>query len=65
MSFGTVVTFDESRGLGVVRSDDGEEYPFHAVEIVGGSRSIDIGRRVGFVLLPRFGRMQAGRLTPL
>ena len=60
---GTVTSFDEAVGLGVVRADDGREFDFHAVEIVGGSRSIDVGRRVCFRLTPKFGRLQASRLT--
>jgi cold shock CspA family protein len=60
-----VVSFDDRVGLGTVRCDEGVEFEFHAVEIVGGARTIEVGRRVAFGLLPRFGRMQAARLRPL
>jgi len=65
MWVGTVISFEEQVGLGVVRSDDGEEFPFHAIEIVDGSRTVEVGRRVGFRLLPKFGRVQAGGLSRL
>ncbi len=43
---GTVESFDEVRGLGVVRSDDGHSLGFHCVDIADGTRSIDVGARV-------------------
>ena len=50
---GEVVTFDDQRGDGVFRADDGTEFYFHCVVIADGSRTIATGlpaqatRRVG------------------
>ena len=65
MWFGTVTAFDEQVGLGIVESDGGEAFQFHAIEIVGGARTLEAGSRVVFRMLPRFGRMQAGHLRPV
>lgn len=62
MLAGTVTRFDEAKGLGTVRGDDAVDYLFHVVEIADGTRTIDLGQRVGFQPLPRFGRFQAGRV---
>jgi len=43
---GTVTEFDESRGLGVLRSDLGAHYGFHCVDIADGSRTIAVNARV-------------------
>jgi cold shock CspA family protein len=59
---GTVTEFDDGRGLGSLVSDDGREWSFHVIEIADGTRTIDIGRSVVFRPLPRFGRLQAGRI---
>ncbi|HEX2275356.1 MAG TPA: cold shock domain-containing protein [Acidimicrobiales bacterium] len=45
---GTVAAFDEHKGLGTVRADDGRELPFHCTRIADGSRTIDVGARVTF-----------------
>ena len=62
MQTGTVTEFDASRGLGLVRSSAEVDYVFHVIEIVDGTREIDIGQAVTFEPLPRFGRFQAGRI---
>jgi cold shock CspA family protein len=62
MMVGRVTEFDEAKGLGNVRGDDGVDYLFHVIEIVDGTRTVDPGRRVSFQPLPRFGRFQAGRI---
>jgi cold shock CspA family protein len=62
MSTGIVTEFDGAAGLGTVRADDGVEYLFHVVEVTDGTRSIELGQRVSFQPLPRFGRFQAGRI---
>jgi len=63
---GTVVDFDEHRGLGMVRRDDGIEYPFHCVAIADGSRSIAVGARVSWRVTPgRLGRWEAMGITPV
>ncbi len=62
MLTGTVTEFSDDRGLGTITTGDGRPYLFHVVEIADGSRSIEIGRSVGFQRLPRFGTFQAGSI---
>lgn len=63
---GTVVTFDDDRGLGTIRADDGDELPFHCTAIADGTRTIDVGQRVGFaVVAGRLGRWEADAVTGL
>lgn len=62
---GTVTEFDAGKGLGTVASVDGTEFLFHLIEIADGTRTIDVGQSVAFHPLPRFGRIQAGRLLKL
>lgn len=57
---GVVASFDDPRGLGVVRRDDGVEYPFHCTAIADGSRTIAVGTRVTWsVAAGRLGRWEA------
>ena len=57
---GTVVEFDDPRGLGVVRSDAGVEYPFHCTAIADGTRTIAVGTPVTFTVVPgHHGRYEA------
>jgi cold shock CspA family protein len=61
---GVVATFDDPRGLGTVRGDDGVEYPFHCTAIADGSRTIDIGTEVTWsVAAGRLGRWEAVGIT--
>lgn len=63
---GVVVGFDEARGTGVVRSDDGRELPFHCTQIVGGSRTIAVGARVRFEVVAGLpGRWEAASVEPV
>lgn len=48
---GTVIEFDEHRGLGVIEGDDGERYPFHCTRIADGTRTVPEGARVEFVVM--------------
>ncbi|HQT98946.1 MAG TPA: hypothetical protein PLG60_00425 [Acidimicrobiales bacterium] len=41
-----MVDFDEGRGDGVLKSDSGEEFYFHCLEIADGTRVIPVGARV-------------------
>jgi cold shock CspA family protein len=60
------VEFDEPRGWGSVRSDEGGDYPFHATAISDGSRVISPGVRVVFLTAPgHLGRMEARQLVAL
>lgn len=43
---GVVEVFDDQRGDGTIKSDDGERFYFHCVSIADGSRTIDEGMRV-------------------
>ena len=60
---GVVTEFDEAKGLGTVTADDGSRHLFHCIEIVDGTRFIEVGQRVRFQALPRFGAFQAGTLV--
>ncbi len=62
MRAGKVAEFDDTKGLGTVTADDGTGYLFHAIEIVDGTRTIEIGQAVSFQPLARFGRFQAGQI---
>ncbi len=60
---GEVESFDDPAGLGVLRSDEGRELPFHCTAIADGSRSIAEGTRVAFVVVPGpGGRWEASRI---
>ena len=61
---GEVVAFDDPRGLGVVRADGGGDLPFHCTAIADGSRTIAVGARVRFRVVPgRLGRWEADQLS--
>lgn len=62
---GTVTEFDETVGLGTVTGVDGAPYLFHVIEIADGTRTVDVGQQVDFQPLPKFGRLQAGRIHKL
>jgi len=60
---GTVVEFDEFRGLGIVEAEGGARYPFHCTEIADGTRRIDPGAPVRFGLRPGgLGRFEAAAI---
>jgi cold shock CspA family protein len=61
-----VVAFDEARGWGTVRGDDGEELFFHCTAVADGSRRIAVGTAVGYRRLPgHLGRWEASDLEPV
>jgi cold shock CspA family protein len=61
---GSVTSFDARRGLGTVTDSEGLEYEFHATAISDGSRRIDPGTAVSFIVRPGHrGRYEAGALT--
>jgi cold shock CspA family protein len=63
---GMVEDFDEPRGLGVIRSDDGAELPFHCTALADGTRSVEPGRRVRFRVVPGLlGRWEAVEVDKL
>jgi CspA family cold shock protein len=61
---GTVTHFDEPRGLGTITADDGVLYPFHCTQIADGSRTIAVGQKVRFEILPKLGRYEATGIEP-
>lgn len=62
---GTVVAFDEPRGLGTIEAD-GTDYPFHCTAITDGTRTIDVGTAVTFDVRPGgMGRWEATSVEPV
>jgi cold shock CspA family protein len=62
---GTVVAFDERRGLGEIESAEGERYPFHCTRIADGSRTIPVQTAVEFeVVAGHLGTWEAAAITP-
>jgi len=60
---GSVATFDEARGYGLVRAEDGRELFFHCTQIADGSRTIAVGVLVEFDVVPgHLGRYEAAGL---
>jgi cold shock CspA family protein len=60
---GSVESFDEEVGLGMVRGEDDVGYPFHCTQIADGSRSIDPGVTVWFEVFPGHqGRWEASSI---
>ena len=62
---GVVESFDDHRGLGRLRTDDGRLVDFHCIAIADGSRTIAIGSLVSFRWLAKLGRWEATDITPL
>jgi cold shock CspA family protein len=61
---GTVVAFDEPRGLGTIEAG-GTEYPFHCTAILDGTRRIGVGQPVTFEVRPAgMGRWEATQIGP-
>ncbi len=61
---GRVASFDPARGLGSVHDDAGTVYGFHATAIADGSRRIEVGAAVTFVVAPGHrGRYEARSLV--
>jgi cold shock CspA family protein len=62
---GTVVAFDEKRGLGEIESAAGERYPFHCTRIADGTRTIAVQTAVEFeVVAGHLGTWEAAGITP-
>lgn len=47
---GQVVAFDAHAGLGEIQDQQGKAWPFHCVSLSDGSRSVEIGAHVKFVV---------------
>ncbi|HUQ38559.1 MAG TPA: cold shock domain-containing protein [Acidimicrobiales bacterium] len=62
---GVVTEFDDYKGLGTVRGEDGRELSFHCTQIADGTRTIEIGAKVTFdVVAGHHGKWEASGLTP-
>jgi cold shock CspA family protein len=62
---GTVVTFDDAAGYGTIQEDDGPPRWFHCTAIADGSRTIEVGARVRFEVVPgHLGRWEAAAIQP-
>ncbi len=62
MLTGIVTEFDAAKGLGAVTDGTGTTFMFHVIEIVDGTRTVDVGQEVLFQPLAKFGRFQAGKI---
>jgi cold shock CspA family protein len=51
-SEGTVVEFDGRRGRGVIEEPGGRRLGFHCTQIADGSRTVPVGARVRFDVVP-------------
>jgi cold shock CspA family protein len=61
---GTVTSFAEDRGLGTVTDDEGSTFDFHCTALSDGSRTVEAGRPVEFVVRPGHrGRLEARELV--
>jgi CspA family cold shock protein len=49
---GTVGEFDEAKGYGTVRAEDGTDLFFHCTQIADGTRTIAVGTAVEFDVVP-------------
>ena len=62
---GTVVAFDERRGLGSIDAT-GMEYPFHCTALLDGTRAVEVGATVDFAVRPAgMGRWEATRVEKI
>jgi cold shock CspA family protein len=62
---GVVTSFDDPGGYGTVTADGGGEHAFHCTAIADGSRHIEVGTRVRFLVVPGLlGRWEASDLRP-
>lgn len=64
---GVVISYDAARGLGWLRPESGRsDISFHSTAITDGSRSVEVGERVVFVVVAAHGgRAEAAYVTRL
>ena len=61
---GVVAEFDDPKGYGTIRADDGTEYFFQCTRIADGTRTIEPGARVTFsVVAGHRGRHEAADIV--
>ena len=51
-SEGTVTSYDDHVGAGAVTGEDGRTWWFHCTRIADGTRSVEVGADVSYVLAP-------------
>ena len=62
---GSVASFDQATGWGVVRTGDSDDYAFHCTAIADGTRTIATGIAVTFHLTPGHGgQWEAAGIIP-
>ena len=62
---GSVVEFDAHRGIGALRTPEGDTFPFHCTRIADGSRTVKVGASVHFEVAPGpLGRWEAVEVAP-
>ena len=62
---GIVESFDDPRGIGVIRANGGAGYGFHCTSIAGEGRTIAEGVEVTFTVVPgRHGQWEASGIHP-
>jgi cold shock CspA family protein len=60
---GSVVEFDEARGLGTVAAGE-QRYPFHCTQLADGTRTVEVGVTVAFEVAPgHLGTWEATQIT--
>jgi cold shock CspA family protein len=63
---GVVAEFDDFKGYGTVRADDGTELFFHCTRIGDGTRTIPTGAVVTFAVVPgHLGRWEAAEVVAI
>lgn len=63
---GTVTAFDPDRGIGTVSVRGNGTWPFHCTAITDGSRTIEVGTDVAFLVgAHHLGKEEARAVTPL
>ena len=63
---GAVSAFDPEVGMGTVTGDDGRVWPFHCTRLADGTRVVDVGTRVVFLVGPGApGRWEATSVVKL
>lgn len=62
---GRVSEFDDHVGSGVVTGPDGRRHWFHCTAIADGSRTIDAGTVVRFLVVPGPTGLEASRIEPV
>ena len=64
VKFGTVAGYDDAAGYGELVDAAGERWWFHCTAIADGTRTIEVGTRVTYDVVPgRRGQWEAQRVT--